>query len=100
MNDLPNTFLNTFFVILMRRSQKPPYQGALTGINFHCTPLVLKDSSNLSDENSCSSSLAADTYVEALSDSNNLGNDFVAANLQKAYIKCDRILENHPHGRT
>jgi len=77
--------------ILCHTDKTLPYQGALIGMNFYCTPLVLKDSSNLSDENNCSSSLAADTYVEALFDSNKLGNDFLAANLRKACINVSML---------
>ena len=59
----------------MSRSQNPPYQGALLGMNYHRTPRRLKVTFSLVEVSSCSSSLAADVYVEALSESITCGKD-------------------------
>ena len=56
-------------------SQKPPYQGALLGMNFHVTPWCSNACLREEKFNSSCNSFAADKYVEALSDIIILGSD-------------------------
>ena len=56
---LPSVFLIAFLVSPMRRSQNPPYHGALLGINCHSTPRLLRDSFSEGDWKSYFSSSAA-----------------------------------------
>ena len=61
----------TFLVVLVkpiRRSQKPPNQGALLGMNCHSTPCLLRESCSDGERKSDLSSSAAERNMDALSE--------------------------------
>ena len=66
MWDLPKIFLRLALVSLIRRSLKPPNQGALLGMNFYTTPCALRDVASVLDCRSLVISSAADENVNAL----------------------------------
>ena len=46
---LPKTYLRATLVIPKKRSQRPQYQGARFGINFHSTVYLMKCVSSIGD---------------------------------------------------
>ena len=88
---LPKTFLRSTLVRTVSRSQRPPYQGARFGMNFHCTVCLLRWLSRVGDLRCFSSSSVADWYAEALSEIITLGSDFRLGNRRKASINVGTV---------
>ena len=57
--DLPNVFLRACLVKPISLSQKPPYHGALLGMNCHVTPWYSRAYLREGNSNNCCSSSAA-----------------------------------------
>ena len=64
----PRTFFKVVLVKPIRRSQKPPNQGALLGMNCHSTPRLLRESCSDGEWKSDLSSSAAERNMDALSE--------------------------------
>ena len=75
MKALPRTFFKTSLVNPINLSQKPPYQGALLGMNFHSTPVLAKVLVSKGEEKRAFNSSAADKNVEPLSERTKYGRD-------------------------
>jgi len=56
----PKVFFKDTFTTPISLSQKPPYHGALLGMNFHTVPLCIKADFRVDDRNNALNSLAAD----------------------------------------
>ena len=67
-----------------------PY-GAHLGINFHWMPFLERVSARSGEEKSSYSSLAAERYVEALSNNTSHGRDFLLLNRQNAWRKHSNV---------
>ena len=83
----PSTFFRVVLVRPIKRSQNPPYQVALYGMNGQFRPCLLRNSFNDCDLNNSVNSSAAVRYGEALSEIICWGADFRAANVRYARRK-------------
>ena len=81
---LARTFFKVIFVRPIKRSPNPLNHGALFGMKRHSTLFLLSVSFKIGDLNNSFSSSAAARYVEALSESINLGRDSRVENLRNA----------------
>lgn len=85
--DLPRSFVRVSLVIPISPFQNPSYHGVRLTMNFHCTARLLRCSCRIGDLNNDFNSSAADSKVEALSDTIIVGSDSRLAKPRKATIK-------------